>query len=94
MMSNRWFAAQRWYVHKTCFRENHKDTKILQQLHILWPKVLQNLTQKHATAIYNTNREGGHTSGKNSWANFAFSLVGTCSMLPDKTCQQRKQYIG
>jgi hypothetical protein len=25
------------------------------------------------------------TSGKNSWANFAFSLIRTCSMLPDKT---------
>ena len=25
----RWFAAQRCYVHKTCFRENSKDTKVV-----------------------------------------------------------------
>jgi len=25
----RWFAAQRYYVHKTCFPENHKDTRIV-----------------------------------------------------------------
>ena len=25
---NRWFAAQRYYVHKTCLRENRKDTKL------------------------------------------------------------------
>ena len=24
-----WFAAQRHYVHKTCFRGNHKDTKVV-----------------------------------------------------------------
>jgi len=25
--TTRWFAAQTYYVHKTCFLENHKDTK-------------------------------------------------------------------
>jgi len=25
----RWFAAQRYYVHKTSFRENRKDTKVV-----------------------------------------------------------------
>ena len=24
-----WFAAQRCYVHKTCFQENRKDTKVV-----------------------------------------------------------------
>jgi len=25
----RWFSAQRYYVHKTCFREICKDTKVI-----------------------------------------------------------------
>jgi len=25
----RWFAAQRFYVHKNCFKENRKDTKVV-----------------------------------------------------------------
>jgi len=25
----RWFAALRYYVHKTSFRENNKDTKVV-----------------------------------------------------------------
>jgi len=28
-VANRWFAAQRYYVHKTCFQENRKDTKVV-----------------------------------------------------------------
>jgi len=29
-----WFAAQRLVVHKTCFRENCKDTKVIRP--VMW----------------------------------------------------------
>ena len=32
----RWFAAQRYYVHKTCFPENHKDTKVVCRMYVMW----------------------------------------------------------